>query len=153
MTIIELVKHRLPFLVPADDTTILLEITQSQYALQKYFPKSDSEVEDEASYANLQRMLVAYYSAYQLVNRKALINLQGEAGEAPLLNQAIKKVKADVVETEFQENKSSNSLLIDAETLALELKKLVCETAKTLSIALPMCYTPKKQVLAFKVYH
>lgn len=151
-TIIDIVKQKLPFLMTADDVVVELEIVQSFYALQKYLLKTDTEVEIETNYTNLQKMLVAYYTAYNLVQRKALVNLQGENGTATQINQIVKKVKADVVETEFQEANSGNYLILDAEKISNGLKLLVCQTATTLNIRLPICSILKKAVIPFEVY-
>lgn len=151
-TIIDIVKQKLPFLVPADDVVVELEIVQSFYALQKYLVKTDAEVEIETNYTTLQKMLVAYYTAYNLVNRKALVSLGGSNGNAPETNQIIKKVKADVVETEFQDTNGENTLILDTETILSGLKSLVCQTATTLNIRLPLCSTLKKAVIPFEVY-
>lgn len=148
----DIVRHKLPFLQsPADDTALDLEIVQSCYALQPYLNKTDIEVEDRAAYSALESMLVAYYTAYHLINRKALVALQGENG-AEGEAFPVKKVKADVVETEFDTNAKNGKWMTSTQIME-ELKSLICQTARTLKIRLPMCHKLKTIYIPFKVYH
>jgi hypothetical protein len=107
--------------------------------MQPYLKKLDSEVEDEINYTNTQKLLIAYFTAYNVNNREALINIAGQNGNAPTLSRLIKKAKADVTEAEFESPSSENSFILSVEKIASELKMLVCQTARSLGIRLPMC--------------
>lgn len=151
----DLVYEKARFLTEADLPLVESEILQTKYALQPYLDKSDVEVEADTSYTELQKMLIAYYTAYQLTVRRAGDNLTGEGGEVPTLEAPIKKLKADVVETEFSELGGQNRLVLDTNSLLESLKKLVCETAMTLKLRLPLCqslHKSKNVFVPFKRY-
>jgi hypothetical protein len=154
MTINEIVLGKLTYLAsPADDSKIALETTQSFVSLQSYLQKEDVDVLDESKYSEIQKMLVAYYTCYNLITVEAMKNISGSNGNAPNPNQLIKKAKADVVETEFQDTSGKNTLLFDAEKLSGEIKQLLCTTARTMGIFLPICNRKFEVALPFKVYH
>ncbi len=139
-TILETVYDKVPFLAsPTDDIKIGNEVERTQIYLQSYLLKDDTQVFDEASYTEIEKLLVAYLSAYNISQTQAFKNLAGANGNAPTPTRHVKKAKADVVETEFADLSSKNSLILSAQEVANELKKLVCETAYTIGIILPMC--------------
>ena len=66
-------------------------ICQSQYSLQTHLSKDDSEVEDEVSYSNREKLLTGLYTSYNLVCKKATENTAGIKGSQPSGNKVIKK--------------------------------------------------------------
>ena len=152
--IVDLVKEKAAFLTNSDSGLIESGILQAKYALQSYLAKTDAEVEADTSYTEIQKMLIAYYTAYQLTLTEAGKNLTGVEGEASNVEAPLKSVKADVVETVFGDLSSTNRLLFDTDTLLTQLKSLVCETAMTIGIRLPMCQSDKTKgspAITFKI--
>lgn len=142
--ITQLVKNRLPFLGTAHEAKIVAFTSEAFYFFQTYLKKPDEEVETEATYKPLERMLIADYVAYNLLVNKAIETTGGTDGEAPT-TKMVKRTKADVVETEFMTVKASDGTLIqiDAEKLIAQLQRDLCNKAYTLGVYLPMCGVPK----------
>jgi hypothetical protein len=161
MDINTLIKGDLPFL-DLSNTTVLNKVDTAKwssfYSLQPYLLKSDTEVEDETKYTNLEKILVAAYTAYQLLFTKAITTLAGDAetGESSN-NKLLTKAKADVVEAEFSPIKSADgaNISLTGEKLMANLKKKVCDTAMSLNIVLPLCedcsvFTPQPYFVVVK---
>lgn len=141
--VLQLIKNRLPYLHSSYDPTIEQFITESYYFLQSYLNKLDADVEVEASYRPLERMLVADLTAYQLIKRKAIETSAGTETQAPAAKM-IKRAKADVVETEFMTIKASDGTFIQLDTVKLiaEITRDMCAKAEALGIGLPYCPLP-----------
>ena len=85
---------------------------------------------DFLDYSNLERMLIADLTAYQYIEAGMT------KGASNTTDSIIKKVKADVVEVEYDTNISSNN----SKSSVLErLKKSACAKAFTLGISLSIC--------------
>lgn len=146
-----MVKQKLPFLPDGStiipglgitlDTKLDNLITEQYYYLQKYTQLSDVDVETEAKYTPLQRMLIAELSAYHGINDKALTNVAGSAGTEGDGGKRIKKGKADVVEAEFeyQKSKDGNFLGGTTEELKANFARRACEISAQLGYNLPFC--------------
>lgn len=141
-SVLEIVKKELPYLTTSDDASISTCICVSQWELQPYIGLDDTDTEDESKYSNRQNILVAYYTAYGMICKKVLLNMEGntESGIA-INNKTLKKAKADVVEAEFTVGKASDGskLLMTAEKIKEGLAKKTCQVAASLGITLPMC--------------
>jgi hypothetical protein len=140
-SILEMAKNRLTFYKETDETLLIDYQTEVYFLLQSYFKKTDLEVEVENTYKPLERILIADYTAYEFIKREILKNIAGEGGEAASGGKLLKKAKADVAETEFEYAKAEdgNRLVMRAGQILEELKKSICEKARTLGIALPLC--------------
>ena len=138
--ILDLVKNRLPFLSASDDVLVNDFITETYYYLQSYLAKPDADVETEASYTGLQRMLIADMTAYDLVKRKAIQTTGGTAGAAPE-TKILKRAKADVTEAEFVVTTARDGSLIQISTtdFLATLKEAICHKASALLLTLPLC--------------
>ena len=143
----DLVKNRLPF---ATDIDAKIEDfkTESFYYFQPYLLKTDMQVEMEGDYTPLERMMIADYTAYQLLVRKAVEGAGGTSGSGSGSGaKQLKKAKADVVETEFGYAKADegSAILLKTDQLIADLKQSICDKAKAinlkqgLAINLPFC--------------
>ena len=147
----DLVKERLAF-IPATgwETKIESYKLQMYYFLQKYLNIADADVELDATYTGLKRMLVKELVVYNMIMEKAITTTGGSSstsapGEG---SKRIKKAKADVVEAEFDYAKASDgtSIAMEAEKLIPELKKNICSYSRTLGFGLPE-FCPDKKLL------
>ena len=79
-TVDELVKEKLSF-VPATgwETKIESYRLQQCYFLQKWSGLSDTEVEDEANYVGLKKMLVSELVVYQMIIEKVITTTGGSS--------------------------------------------------------------------------
>jgi len=141
-TVEQLVKERLSF-IPATgwETKIESYKLQMYYFLQKYLQVADADVENDAIYTGLKRMLVKELVVYNMIVEKVITTTGGSSstsapGEG---TKRIKKGKADVVEAEFEYGKASDgtSIAMETEKLIPELKANICSFSRTLGIILP----------------
>lgn len=141
-SVLEIVKKELPYLTSNDDVDISTSICLSQWELQVYLNKEDIDVETESSYTNRENILVGYFTAYNMICQKVLLNMEGniETGTSTS-NKVLKRAKADAVEAEFTVGKASDGtqLLMTAESIKNGLAKKTCQIAASLNITLPMC--------------
>jgi len=113
------------------------DVTQVDYykgealvILQEKLEKTDAEI-DAADFSKLEKQLVIEYTCYLLVeNQVSANNTSSEVS-----NVDVKKVKADVVEKEYFQNKK---ILGASKVLDLHRKK-VCDLASQLGIYLELC--------------
>lgn len=145
----DMVRGWLPWLPPAGqnlplDAQITAYKINTYYFLQSYLGIADVDVENDAIYTGVKRLLVAAMVAYDMIVNKVYENLGGNSTGTVQPGsgaQRIKKGKADVVEAEFDYSKASdgNALLMNTEKLLADLKAKICAYAVTLKINLPMC--------------
>lgn len=147
----DLVKERLSF-IPATgwETKIESYKLQMYYFLQKYLQVVDADVELDATYTGLKRMLVKELVVYNMIVEKAITTTGGSSstsapGEG---TKRIKKAKADVVEAEFEYGKASDgtSIALEAEKLIPELKLNIFSYSRTLGFSIPG-FGPEKKLL------
>lgn len=141
-TINEIVYSRLPWLInPDDDVKVSTYVCQVQWTLQPYLNKPDSDVENELTYSNREKLLTGLYAAYNLVDEKIIENTAGKNGQKPTGNKFVKKAKADVTEVEFATPKADDGgvLIATAQQISDKLKSEICALAATMSIKLPLC--------------
>lgn len=131
--ILSLVKNRLTFATTILDATIEEFIVETQYSLQKYLKKQDAEVEDEAAYNALEKMLIADLTALAILQRKIIEFVAGDSEGN--VKTVLTKAKADVVEVNFEQSGQK----IDLVKIENNLKTSACEKAKMLGFTLPMC--------------
>jgi hypothetical protein len=154
----QLIQNDLPFLDLSNEI-VLQKIATAKwsafYSLQNYLKKLDTEVEDESTYKPKEKILVAAYTAYQLLITKTIETVAGDAQTGVSANNKIlTKAKADVVETEFTPIKATDgtNISLTGEKLVESLKDKLCDAALNLEIVLPMCncgvFTP---LPAFKI--
>lgn len=144
-----MVKDRVPYLDVAEDhadsANIKLLIDRQRvmttYILQSASGKSDADVFVESSYTPLQNILFAAMVAYYLVKNKIITNLAGTASGSAGGPRVIKRVKADVVETEFMQVKSTDGTILTMETdkYLSELQKEICQLSGAIGWANPLC--------------
>lgn len=141
----QIVKDKLPYLGSDDDVLIGNYIKEVQYKLQDDLEKTNLQVEDENEYSNKEKYLVGTYSAYNLLKQQSLKTIggtgdTGSGSTAPNTKQ-IKKAKADVVEAEFQQIKSSDgsNIAMNTKDLLEQLRIDVCCWAKELNVVLSIC--------------
>lgn len=95
--------------------------------------------DDFMQYSDLERLLIADLIAYKFLQAKKLsTSLQN--------SQALKKVKADVVEVEYD-----NTFQVYEATLQM-LEKEICSKAELLCISLSICQCAEIKNLPFKVF-
>lgn len=133
ITINEVILQELPFLDAINDATLIETLKKSAfYALQIPLNKSDLEVENEGSYSNQERLLIGYYASMNYVTTY----LDGNLSSTGVASNVIeKKLKADVVEIEYELN---GNLATYSTTLTKSQKK-VCNQASLMSVSLPFC--------------
>lgn len=155
--IIDLVKGRLPYLNNADDNAINSKTTEAFYFLQPQTKKSDADVETEANYKPLERMLISDLVSYWLLKKRITENVAGTGGSTTVTPMKIvKKGKADVTEAEFEIPKAQDGIFLglNAEKLLEEIRKDLCAKAAQLNFYLPeICGEQVCDVIpAFKTY-
>lgn len=118
------------------------------YIIQDDTGKSDAEVEDEANYTNRQQILIGYYTAYMYLKKILADNsvTVKDANDEPstlILNQQLKKAKADVVETEFSYASNSAGAAYTFKAKATEIMmhclKELCAMGRNLGYRLDIC--------------
>ena len=144
LDITETIFYNLPFLDRINSNTIDAvnkKKVETLYLLQNSLKKSDTDVLNETTYNPQQKLLVAYYTAYRLVEKKALENIGGVNEEAPSGNVFVTKEKADVVEVEYDITKSSDGGLLNLNTSEIlsGLKLQLCTLAREMNISLLIC--------------
>lgn len=124
--ILELVKRRVTF-EEAQNSEILGMAQEVCVELETALGKLHFDFLD---YSNLERMLIADLTAYQYIESQMTKSASNTA------DSIIKKVKADVVEVEYDTNISSNT----SKSGVLEkIRKSACAKAFTLGISLSIC--------------
>lgn len=125
-SIIELVKRRVTF-SETENSEILGTAQEVCVELEAALGKLHMEFLD---YSDLERLLIADLTAYQYIES------QMTKSASNTTDSIIKKVKADVVEVEYDTNISSNT----SKSGVLEkLRKSACAKAYTLGISLSIC--------------
>lgn len=107
--------------------------------LQTPLNKTDTDLENE-DFTRLEKSLVVQYTAYLLTEMRINQSSSGSISGTPE-NINVKKVKADVVEKEFFENKMSASF---ADILSMR-KKRICNLASQLGIYLELCASAERR--------
>ncbi len=144
LVISDTIFDNLPFLDrinPITITAVDKAKVESFYVLQNALKKSDIEVIDETTYTNQQKLVVAYYTAYKLVEKQALLNIGGANGETPNGSVFVKKEKADVVEVEYDIAKSGDGAFLNLKTsdILAGLKLQLCSLSREMNISLLIC--------------
>jgi hypothetical protein len=141
-TIVNMVRLRLPWLLEADNPTILSVLQEQYVVLQPWTNLDDDASEVEENYTKTQRLLLKELTAYQMVVTKAFETSGGKAGEnATASTRVVKRVKADVVETEFESIKAADgtTLALNTSTLLAEIREAACNYARILGYELGLC--------------
>ena len=119
------------------------------YLLQKYLNIADADVEEDATYTGLKRMLVKELVVYNMIVEKAITTTGGSSStSAPGSgSKRIKKGKADVVEAEFDYAKASDgtTIALETEKLIPELKNNIYTYSRTLGFSIPG-FGPEKKL-------
>jgi hypothetical protein len=140
--IVEMVRERLPWLTVADNPTIQAALEEQFVVLQPWTKLSDLASEIETNYTKMQCLLLKELTAYQLVILKAAQTVGGTgAAGGGAAGRVVKRVKADVVETEFESVKLSDgtSIALNTSSLLDEIRKAACGYARTLGYELALC--------------
>lgn len=145
MLINELIANKLPFINIEDDNVlgkVNLSKTEVLYLLEPYLNKADTE--DETLYTNREKILVATYTAYNLLFTKAISTVAGDItvnSGAVGGNKVLTKAKADVVETEFDIIKAADgaNISMTGEMLLSTLKDQLCTLANSMDIPISLC--------------
>lgn len=149
--ILTMVKLKLPFLPDGStlipnlgltvDDKLNSSIFEQYYYLQGFTKLIDADVDTEANYNNLQKMLITELVCYYSISDKALVNVAGTNGASGTAGKRIKKGKADVVEAEFDYGKSSDGTFLGmtTEQLMMKFAQRACEIAALLKYNLPLC--------------
>lgn len=132
-SISELVQQRLNFLTVDEIASIDGIKLEFMYEIQEFTKLDDGVVEDESSYTNIQILLIADATAYYLLNGRSLKGLAEDQA------RKIKKVKADVVETEFTYESGKAGFNEDTGSLKEQLRKQACARASRLGYSLALC--------------
>lgn len=156
MTFEGVIKLKLPYLDLSDAVTsdlVSTALIQTQYLFQECLEKTSTEVEDQASYTKLETSFIGTYTAFTLVKTKAVSAVAGDSeagteGDPTLL----KKAKADVVEVEFSQAKSTDAgIFTNRKDLMDDLKEELCQIAPKLKIHLDLCECEDDYALPFIV--
>ena len=145
LVINSLIANKLPFIDISNPSVldkVNLAKTEVLYLLEPYLEKADTE--DEALYTPQEKILIANYTAYNLLVTKAISTVAGDASVndgAVSGNKVLTKAKADVVESEFEIIKASDgaNIAMSGEKLISELKNQVCTLANQLNISIAIC--------------
>jgi hypothetical protein len=152
LSVKQIVLHELPFLEDTPEVSAKIETQRVLicYEMQSKFGKEDAETEEENNYTNRQNLLIGYLTTHSMLAKKVFANVAGEAGGEPQATQAIKKAKADVVETEFYETSSKNSLMLSTQELMDGLVLKICALARELGLTLLLCGECEPDLPIFK---
>jgi hypothetical protein len=130
----ELIYDRIPFLENNATNTALIERQKAvTFAhLQGQTLLSDEDAYNDGSYTGMKRLLVVDLTAYRLLERKIKESVQ-DGGKR------LKKVKADVAETEFDYAKASdgNGFIKQASGILDDLKESISGYCAILKYSLP----------------
>lgn len=148
--LLDMVKDRLPFL-PTDNTmddTINGFITDQEYSIQTWTKLSDDDVETEAKYKQLQKMLIAELVCYGLLDRQVIKVVGGVNGSIATPGKRIKSGTADVVNAEFDYGKAQDGAFLGqtADTIKKDHGLKACEYAIALGYNLPILYIYNLQI-------
>jgi hypothetical protein len=121
---------------PDEDTAIDNETRRSQLYIGGLLGKPEADLYDTTKYTDSENIVVAYHCAYMLHQRQMMRVTAGENGNAPVVARNVKSAKADVVETEFFEPNSSNSLVSSALEINDSLKMRLCPAARAIGLVL-----------------
>lgn len=145
MVINEIIANKLPFLNLENPNvlgSVNLSKTEILYLLEPFLNKATAE--DESLYTEREKILVATYTAYNLLITKTISTVAGDinvnAG-AVSGNKILTKAKADVVESEFDIIKSSDgaNISMDTKSLLATLKDQLCSLANSMNIGIAIC--------------
>ena len=145
----DLIYDRLPFLENNAANTALIERQKAvTFAhLQGQTLLGDDEAYNDASYAGVNRLLVVDLTSYRILERKIKESVQ-DGGKR------IKKVKADVVETEFDYAKAGdgNGFIKQAASILDDLKESISGYCAILKYSLPGFREEKGGFVPFAYY-
>ncbi len=148
-TINEIIFDRLPFLVNNQESVSLIERQKSIsfVHLQANTKFTDDEAFEESKYNGTLRLLAAELTAYRILERE----IKKSVSEG---SKKIKKVKADVVETEFEYGKASdgNGFLKNADSILSDLKESIAGYCATLNYFIPGFRESKTPILPIAFY-
>lgn len=141
-TVEAMVKERLSFVpVTGWESKIESYKLQMYYFLQRYLQIADADVENDAVYTGLKRMLVVELVVYNLIINKIITTIGGSSSTSTTGEGTKRLIKAvaDVVEADFEYAKASdgNTFAIETEKLIPELIKNINAYSRTLGFGLP----------------
>lgn len=131
---IERVRDETPGFDLGDDTQLERTLLDVLHLLQPYSGRTGTQVTDLSAYSHNELLVAVYYCAYLRLSARAVAhNASGGQG-------AEKRIKADVVEIEYQRPDEGGSLSMKGgeSVLSLLLMK-VCSAASTLRWSLTIC--------------
>lgn len=131
-----------------NDNDLELATKLAMLELKGKLKKPPEYLYNESYYSDEERVLVAAYVGYRLFIEKVVFKSQagGEPGEEDEAEFAVKRLKADVTEIEFDTDVSAKKFSLTSEQIEDRLKKKVCIAAKVLKIVLPdICGLPPKK--------
>jgi hypothetical protein len=145
-TLETMIGDRVPFLsdTPSDLDKIASKKTEAFYFLQKALGKTDEDVEDESKYTAMEKLLIADFTAYELIQKEVVNKTIGTGSSG---GKTIKRVKAADVETEFMFPDKGASTTLTVDTLLKNLKDSICQKATQLDIFIPLCDCSVSQAL------
>ncbi|GAB4493385.1 MAG: hypothetical protein OHK0045_22790 [Raineya sp.] len=129
--ILELVKKRFDF---EDNQALEIKSIAWEVCIELE-PSLGKLYQDFMSYTDLERLLIADLTAFRCFEFHIYTKNSKSSGDFP-----IKKVKADVVEVEYDSSNSSSKQL-----LMSNLKNSICQKAAALGICLAMCSQNKDE--------
>lgn len=123
--------------------------TEQMYYLDQFIDIT-GDIEDEANWTGMNRILLAELTTYQTLIKEIVGVVGGDGSETSTPGSGtkmIKKGKADVVEAEFEYSKADDgrTLSVKANQLVGELKQSICRYATSMGIHLPG-YCPDEDV-------
>ena len=145
MLINDLIANKLSF-IDLSNASVLSKVnlakTEVLYLLEPFLQKADTE--DETLYSEREKILIATYTAYNLLFTKAITTVAGDInvnGGAVSGNKVLTKAKADVVESEFEIIKASDgaNVAMSGEKLLSNLKEQLCSLANQMGIEISIC--------------
>lgn len=147
MTISETIFRNLPYLDPFTDVQKVLEFSQEVMLIMQTIwanPISDVDVLNEAVYSEKQKLVIAYYTCFNLITEKSISKTSGIAGADPQ-NRVVVSEKADVVSQDYKVIGEKEGMAMGTETMLSFFRQKACTLAYTFGISLPICLIDKSQ--------
>ena len=104
---------------------------------------TETEIETESNYTNLENMLIADMTKYEMAKQRVTSVTAGTSSSTLPSPRTLKKAKADVVESEFMlVDTKKGQFMIPTDTWFEMCLKDICDKSRELGISNPMCYDP-----------
>lgn len=115
-------------------------------------PITDLDVFNETVYTEKQKLLVAYYTAFNILTEKSIKTVGGVAGEVSTDQRIITQEQAGAVSVSYKALGKNEGFGTDIEMMLRTFREKACTFAYSMGISLPICQFDSKQVDFIPVY-